>query len=105
MGAGSWLAALHIQYRDIKHVTGFVVQIWMYGSPIVYPLTVVPEVYRNWYALNPMAAAIAGFRSAFLGTPGPTLTQAAISFASATVLLLVGLLYFRRTERVFADVA
>jgi ABC-type polysaccharide/polyol phosphate export permease len=52
-----------------------------------------------------MAAAIAGFRSAFLGTPGPTTVQAGISFASATVLLLVGLLYFRRTERVFADVA
>jgi lipopolysaccharide transport system permease protein len=105
MGVGSWLAALNIQYRDIKHVTGFVVQVWMYGSPIVYPLTVVPEQYRNWYALNPMAAAIAGFRSAFLGTPGPTAVQTGISFASATVLLLVGLLYFRRTERVFADVA
>jgi homopolymeric O-antigen transport system permease protein len=105
MGAGSWLAALHIQYRDIKHITAFVVQVWMYGSPIVYPLSVVPEVYRNWYALNPMAGAIAAFRSAFLGTPGPTLTQAMISFGSATVLLLVGLLYFRRSERVFADVA
>jgi lipopolysaccharide transport system permease protein len=104
-GAGCWLSALNIQYRDFKHVTAFLVQVWMYASPIVYPLTVVPQAYRTWYALNPMAGAIAGFRAALLGTPGPSAMALAVSLGSATILLLSGVLYFRRTERIFADVA
>jgi lipopolysaccharide transport system permease protein len=104
LGVGCWLSALNIQYRDIKHVTGFLVQVWMYASPIVYPLAVVPQAYRTLYAINPMASAIAGFRAALLGTPGPSAVELAISLGSATVLLLSGVLYFRRTERIFADV-
>jgi lipopolysaccharide transport system permease protein len=104
LGAGCWLSALNIQYRDVKHLTGFLVQLWMYGSPIVYPLALVPAAYRPLYALNPMAGAIAGFRAALLGTPGPSAVELAISFAAGTVLLLSGVLYFRRTERIFADV-
>jgi lipopolysaccharide transport system permease protein len=104
LGAGCWLSALNIQYRDIKHVTGFLVQIWMYASPIVYPLTVVPQAYRWLYAINPMASAIGGFRAALLGTPGPSAMEYTISLAAATVLLVSGTLYFRRTERIFADV-
>ena len=105
LGTGCWLSALNIQYRDIKHVTGFLIQIWMYASPIVYPLAVVPQNYRQLYMLNPMAGAISWFRAALLGTPGPSAAELAISTVSALVLLVSGALYFRRTERVFADVA
>ena len=104
LGTGCWLSALNVQYRDIKHVTGFLVQVWMYASPIVYPLSLVPQDYRLLYAINPMAGAIAGFRAALLGTAGPSTLELAISFASALLLLVSGMLYFRRTEKVFADV-
>lgn len=105
LGTGCWLSALNIQYRDIKHSTGFLVQIWMYASPIVYSLSVVPPGYRLLYAVNPMVGAVAGFRAALLGTPGPSMAELGVSFATATVLLVGGVLYFRRTERIFADVA
>jgi lipopolysaccharide transport system permease protein len=104
LGVGCWLCALNVQYRDVKHVTDFLVQLWMYASPIVYPLTVVPAAYRTLYFINPMAGAIAGFRSALLGTPGPSQLEYVISLTSAVALLGTGLLYFRRTERIFADV-
>lgn len=105
LGAGCWLSALNIQYRDFRHITGFLLQMWMYASPIVYPLSVVPQAYRPLYAINPMAGPIAAFRAALLGTPDPTAVELAIGFGSTTILLLSGLLYFRRTERIFADVA
>lgn len=105
MGAGSWLAALNVQYRDVRHVSPFLVQIWMYASPIVYSIALVPESYRTAYALNPLAGAITGFRAALLGTPAPTWTQLGLSTVGAVAILVAGTLYFRRTERVFADVA
>ncbi len=105
LGTGCWLAALNIQYRDVRHLTGFLIQMWMYASPIVYPLSVVPQAYRPLYTLNPMASAISGFRAALLGTHGPSMMEIAIAFGSATILLLSGVLYFHRTERGFADVA
>jgi lipopolysaccharide transport system permease protein len=105
LGTGCWLAALNIQYRDVKYTTGFLVQVWMYASPIVYPLSLVPPGYRLLYAVNPMASAVAGFRAALLGTPSPSVAEFGVSFATATLLLVGGVLYFRRTERVFADVA
>jgi lipopolysaccharide transport system permease protein len=102
---GFWLAALNIQYRDFKYVAPFLVQIWMYASPIVYPMSLVPERYQTLYALNPMAGVIEGFRSVLLGT-GPVPTgPLAVSVATAAVLFVTGTFYFRRTERVFADVA
>jgi lipopolysaccharide transport system permease protein len=105
MGAGSLLAALNVQYHDVRHLTPFVVQVWMYSSPIVYPLSLVPEAYRWLYALNPLSSVLAGFRAALLGTPGPTSGQVVLSLAGAIVIFIGGVLYFRRTERVFADVA
>jgi lipopolysaccharide transport system permease protein len=105
MGAGSWLAALNVQYRDVRHVSPFLVQTWMYASPIVYSITLVPEAYQAVYALNPLAGVITGFRAALLGTPPPTSTQLGLSIVGAVAILIVGTLYFRHTERVFADVA
>ncbi len=105
MGAGCWLAALNVQYRDVRHLSPFLVQTWMYASPIVYSLSLVPEAYRSIYALNPLAGAITGFRSALLGTAAPTWTQLGLSLTGAVAIFVAGTLYFRRTERVFADVA
>ena len=104
LGAGSLLAALNVQYRDVRHVSPFLVQIWMYGSPIVYSITLVPSAYQTIYALNPLAGVITGFRAALLGTAPPTWIQLGLSTLGALMIYAVGTLYFRRTERVFADV-
>ena len=105
MGAGSWLAALNVQYHDVRYLSPFLVQVWMYASPIVYSLTLVPETYRSIFAANPLASALSAFRAAMLGTPGPTGSEIGVSFVGALVILVAGVWYFRRTERVFADVA
>lgn len=105
IGVGSWLSALNVQYRDVKHIVPFATQIWMYASPIVYPISLVPAGLRPFYALNPLAGAIEGFRAGFLpGGETPWLIMA-ISFASSLVILVGGVLYFKHTERHFADVA
>lgn len=104
-GVGCWLSALNIQYRDVRYVVPFLLQLWMYASPVVYSLSLVPQPYRLAYSLNPMAGAIAGFRSALLGTGGPTVTEFGVSLGMACLVFVGGAAYFRRTERVFADVA
>jgi lipopolysaccharide transport system permease protein len=104
-GVGCWLAALNIQYRDVKHAVPFLVQVWMFASPIVYPASLIPEAYRPFYALNPMVGVIEGFRSVLLGTKAVAPSTIAVSLLTGTVLFVTGLLYFRRTERLFADVA
>lgn len=104
-GVGCWLSALNIQYRDVRYVVPFLLQLWMYASPVVYSLSLVPQPYRLAYSLNPMAGAIAGFRSALLGTSGPTVTEFGASLGVACLVFAGGAAYFRRTERVFADVA
>jgi homopolymeric O-antigen transport system permease protein len=104
-GVGCWLSALNIQYRDVRYVVPFLLQLWMYASPVVYSLSLVPQPYRLAYSLNPMAGAIAGFRSALLGTGGPTVTEFGASLGVACLVFVGGAAYFRRTERVFADVA
>jgi lipopolysaccharide transport system permease protein len=98
------LAALTVSYRDFKYITPFGVQLLMYASPIVYPTGIVPEKYRWIFALNPMAGVIDGWRSAILGKPWD-LRLVLISAASALVFLVVGVAYFRHTERRFADIA
>ena len=105
LGAGALVAALSVQYRDVKHLTPFLVQIWLFASPIVYPMSLVPEAYRSVYALNPMAGVITAFRAMLLGTPGPTPLQLGLSIIGAVVIFLAGTIYFRHAERVFPDVA
>jgi homopolymeric O-antigen transport system permease protein len=104
-GMGFWLSALNIQYRDVKYVVPFLLQLWMFASPVVYPLSLVPDRYRLAYSLNPLAGAIAGFRSALLGAGGPTGVEFGVSLSMACLIFVGGAAYFRRTERVFADVA
>lgn len=99
-----WLGPLNVRYRDIKQVLPFLLQVWMYASPIVYPVTLVPERWRLLYSLNPMVAIIQGFRWTLLGAAPPTAAAMALTVMLTVVLLLGGLVYFRRSERSFADV-
>jgi lipopolysaccharide transport system permease protein len=103
VGVGTLLAALVIAYRDFKHVLVFLLQSWMFASPLAYPLDVVPERWRLAYAVNPMVGVIDGFRAAVLGTP-LRWDVLGVSIASGLSLLVVGLFYFKRVERRFADI-
>lgn len=104
LGAGLWLAALNAMYRDVRYVLPFLVQFWMFASPVAYPSTLVPAKWRWLYGLNPMAGVIEGFRWSLTGQgerPGP------LVFASASVVLVVlfgGLAYFQKMESTVADI-
>lgn len=103
-GVGMLLASLSATYRDIVYIFPFMVSFWMFASPIVYPASMIPEKYRLLYALNPMAGVIEGFRSALLGTVAFPTRMLLVSTLVSISLFVVGALYFRRTERYFADV-
>lgn len=104
LAIGLWFAALNVKYRDVAHIIPFVIQFWMYASPIAYPVGLVPEQWRLLYSLNPMAGVIEGFRWALLGKVSPDLGLIAASVVVVVLLLLAGLVYFKRMERTFADV-
>ena len=104
-GVGCWLAAIYIQYRDVRHIVPFIVQIWMYISPVVYPMSLVPARYRTLYALNPMAGIIETFRVVLLRTGAIPWSTLAVSTIVGMTLFVTGSLYYRRTEHLFADVA
>ena len=104
LGVGLWLSALNVQYRDVRYAIPFLVQFWLFASPVAYSSSLVPEQWRALYGLNPMAGVVEGFRWALLGTgqsPGPLL---AVSAGVSIALLVSGLYYFRRMEKTFADV-
>jgi lipopolysaccharide transport system permease protein len=104
LGVSLWLSALNVEYRDIRHATPFLVQIWMYATPIAYPSSLLPQPWRTLYGLNPMVGVVEGFRWALLGAhtkPGP---MVAVSSVAALIILVGGAAYFRRMERTFADV-
>lgn len=103
LGAGLWFAALSVRYRDVRYVVPFLVQFWLFATPIAYPSSLLPERWRTLYALNPMTGVVEGFRWALLGTntrPGPMLV---VSTAAAVLILVGGAFYFRSMERTFAD--
>ena len=102
-GAGLWLSALNVAYRDVRYTIPFIIQFWFVLSPVVYPSSLVSEAWRLLYGLNPMAGVIEGFRWALLGNtamPGIPLT---ISVLAALALVIGGIYYFRRMEKSFAD--
>jgi lipopolysaccharide transport system permease protein len=102
-GIGLWLSALNVEYRDIRVVIPFLLQLWMYATPVVYPLRVIPEKYR-WVALiNPLTGIVETFRAAMLGGAIPWM-QLGNSVVVMAVVLVSGAFYFRRMERLFADV-
>jgi lipopolysaccharide transport system permease protein len=104
LGIGCWLSAFNVQYRDLRMISGFLLTGWMYASPVVYPLSVVPDAYRSVYMLNPMVGVVEGFRSVLLATNPVPWSTIGTGAAVACLLLLSGVFYFRRTEAVFADV-
>jgi lipopolysaccharide transport system permease protein len=99
-----FFSALNVKYRDVGHAIPFMVQVWMYASPVAYSVSVVPEQWRLLYSLNPMVGVIEGFRWALLGKSSPNVMAIVVSSAVMLVLLLGGLMYFRQMERTFADV-
>ena len=103
LSAGLWLGPANIRFRDIKHTLPFLIQLWMYASPIVYPLSLVPAEYKWFYSLNPMVGVIEGVRWAILGEGTPDFGALAWSFVAVAALLLSGLLFFKHMERTFAD--
>jgi lipopolysaccharide transport system permease protein len=105
MGAGLWLAALNVEYRDFRYVVPFIVQFGLYISPVGFSSSVVPEKWRLIYSLNPMVGVIDGFRWAILGGSSSIyLPGFALSLGLVVLMLISGIWYFRRTERTFADV-
>ena len=104
LAVGLWLSAMNVQYRDIQQMVPFLLQIWMYATPIVYPITIIPEgTIRYIYSLNPMVGVVQGFRWALFGGSPPDMTLLFSSIA-VVVLLISGLFFFRRMEKTFADV-
>ena len=103
LAVGLWSSALNVKYRDVGSIIPFVAQIWMYASPVAYPVSMVPEKWRLLYSLNPMVSVIEGFRWALLGKECPDLLVMAVSSAMVVVMLLGGIVYFKKMEQSFAD--
>ena len=99
-----FLSALNVQYRDVGHAIPFLVQFWMYASPVVYSVRIIPVRWRALYSLNPMVGVIEGFRWAVLGKEHPDFLVMTVSTIAVIALLVGGLIFFRRMERTFADV-
>jgi lipopolysaccharide transport system permease protein len=104
LGVGTWLSALNVRYRDVRYTIPFLTQLWLFATPIAYPSSLIPEGWRTLYGLNPMAGVVEGFRWALLGRVGSIGSVWLVSTAAVAVLLITGVLYFRRMEREFADV-
>ncbi|MFM8321017.1 MAG: ABC transporter permease [Chloroflexota bacterium] len=103
LAVGLWLSTLNVRYRDVRHFTPFITQLWFYLTPIAYPTSLVPEALRPLYALNPMVGVVEGFRWALLGAQAVDGGVIAVSSAMVLLLLIGGLFYFRSMETVFAD--
>jgi lipopolysaccharide transport system permease protein len=102
-GIGFLFSAINVRYRDVKYVVPFLLQMGMFVTPIIYPISYVPARFRPILALNPMTGMVLGFRYALLGTPVDR-TLVIVSFVSAAVLIAGGVLIFRRMEVEFADI-
>ena len=104
LGVGLWLSALNVQYRDVRYTLPFLVQAWLFATPIAYPSSMLDAPWRTVYAINPMVGVVEGFRWALLGAdtaPGPMILVSALT---SLAILAGGALYFRRMERTFADI-
>jgi lipopolysaccharide transport system permease protein len=104
LAVGLWSSAINVKYRDVGNIIPFVIQVWMYASPIAYPVSMVPEKWRLLYSLNPMVGVIEGFRWALLGRKSPDFMLMAVSASVVLVLLVGGIVYFKKMEQTFADV-
>lgn len=103
LGTALWLSALNALYRDVRYAIPFMVQFWMFASPVAYPSSLVPERWRWLYGLNPMAGVIEGFRWALTGTQRPSLGLLAVSASMVLLVFVGGLFYFKNMEGAIAD--
>lgn len=103
LAVGTWLAAIYVRYRDLRYAIPFLIQVWLFATPVAYSADLIPKELRGIYALNPMTGAVEGFRWALLGGSLPQATIL-LSAAATAVILVTGIAYFRRVERTFADV-
>jgi lipopolysaccharide transport system permease protein len=104
LGAGLWLSAMNVQFRDVRYIVPFLTQFWLFATPIAYPSSLLSEPWRTLYGINPMVGVVEGFRWTLLGTdtaPGPIII---VSILTALALLVSGAYYFRHMEKTFADV-
>jgi len=104
LSMGLWLGPLSVRYRDVIHALPFVIQIWLYASPVAYPMSIVPERWRLLYGLNPMVGVIEGFRWVVLGAERPDAVAMLTSSVVIAASLTAGLIHFRKMERSFADI-
>jgi lipopolysaccharide transport system permease protein len=104
MGMGMFLAALQVRYRDIKYALPFIVQLWLFVTPVIYPVTLIPDQFRPFIALNPLAGIIDGFRACVFPSRSFDVPLIATSAAVTIAVFSMGVIYFRRTERWFADI-
>jgi lipopolysaccharide transport system permease protein len=103
-GVSLWLAAFNVLYRDVRYVLPFLTQIWMFATPIIYPISVVPESWRLLYSLNPMVGVVEGFRWALLGNGSGMDAMFGVSALVVAGVLVGGVLYFQSVQQTFADV-
>ena len=103
LGVGLWLSALNVQFRDVRYVVPFIVQVWLFATPIAYSSSLLSEPWRTVYGLNPMAGVVEGFRWALLGTETAPGAMVAVSAIVALTMLVASAYYFRRMEHTFAD--
>ena len=103
LAVGLWLSSLNVKYRDVRYTIPFLTQLWMFATPVAYPSSIVPEQWRAILGLNPMAGVVEGFRWALLGHVHPSMPLLSVSIVAVSVLLVGGVVYFRKTEATFAD--
>jgi len=99
-----WFSALHVKFRDVGHIIPFFVQFWMFASPVVYPISLIPDRWRGLYSLNPVVGVVEGFRWTLLGQPAPALSTMIPSLSIVLALFVSGVIFFKHMERTFADV-
>lgn len=104
LGVSLWFSALNVQFRDVRYMLPFIIQAWLFATPVAYPSSLLSEPWRTLYGLNPMVGVVDGFRWALFGADTPPSPVIAMSFIVAFGILISGIYYFRRMERVFADV-
>jgi len=103
LGVGLWLSALNVEFRDVRYVVPFLIQVWLFATPIAYPSSLLDQPWRTVYGLNPMAGVVEGFRWALIGKGAAPGAMVGVSALVALALLLSGAFYFRRMESTFAD--
>lgn len=104
LGVGTWLSALNVQFRDVRYTVPFLIQFWLFMTPVAYPSSLLREPWRTLYGLNPMVGVVEGFRWALLGAQNTSSRMILVSSFVSLLILISGVLYFRRSEKHFADI-